>query len=431
MEDRDVQKDYKKLFDELILKEFDINNFHIQALIKKEPKEHSEYLRQLIKNDYSIDNLREISNRKLSSDKLREDKLRDAKPSSEEHNQKFDFIPKSYEEVRSEIIQIFNNLLLGNTILLKSRQGYSTFDFSLHDYIELRLYVENLIRQTYYQNTLNGHQKAHISYLKDLVIRTSGVIEYLHSRSFKVKVASFLLGGLFQPKSSSDGTDFNYSPTELPSSLNNHRCGITCTTSNKGNIKDTVIVGYSDYRSGVNVIRTSDHSSIYLNSFHIKVDKDSSLGNSFSSFKNFILNEYSSKEIFSDLAIQEALEVNFTGQDVIEALVNLGYNVIVVTDNLSLGSQSSLKEVAEKYLSFELTKSYEYLPSHLDDISLLKEDYKYQRQYHNNLSKSRYNSHKNSSRKFNHSNHNSRKVVRQFTRNVIRQSSHIKYSGRR
>lgn len=118
MEDRDVQKDYKKLLDELILKEFDINNFHIQALIKKEPKEYSEYLRQLIKNDYSIDNLREISNRKLSSDKLREDKLRDAKPSSEEHNQKFDFIPKSYEEVRSEIIQIFNNLLLGNTILL-------------------------------------------------------------------------------------------------------------------------------------------------------------------------------------------------------------------------------------------------------------------------------------------------------------------------
>lgn len=431
MEDRDVKKDHKKLFDELILKEFDINNFHIQALIKKEPKEHSEYLRQLIKNDYSIDNLREISNRKLSSDKLREDKLREDKPSSEEHNQKFDFIPKSYEEVRSEIIQTFNNLSLGNTILLKSRQGYSTFDFSFHDYIELRLYVENLIRQTYYQNTLNGHQKAHISYLKDLVIRTSGVIEYLHSRSFKVKVASFLLGSLFQQKSSSDGSDFNYSSTELPSSLNNHRCGITCTTSNRGDIKDTVIVGYSDYRSGVNVIRTSDYSAIYLNSFHIKADKDSSLGNSFSSFKNFILNKYSSKEIFSDLAIQEALEVNFTGQDIVEALANIGYNVIVVTDNLSLGSQSSLKEVAEKYLSFELTKSYEYLPSHLDDISLLKEDYKYQRQYHNNLSKFRYNSHKNSSRKFNHSNHNSRKVVRQFTRNVIRQSSHIKYSGRR
>lgn len=408
MEDRDVQKDYKKLLDELILKDFDINNFHIQALLKKEPKEYSEYLRQLIKNDYSVDNLRELS------------------------QEKFDFIPKSYEEVRSEIIQTFNNLSSGNTILLKSRQGYSTFDFSLHDYIELRLYVENLIRQTYYQNTLNGHQKAHISYLKDLVIRTSGVIEYLYSRSFKVKVASFLLGSLFQPKGlQSDGYGQNYSSTELPSSLNNHRCGITCTTSNKGDIKDTVIVGYSDYRSGVNVIRTSDHSSIYLNSFHIKADKDPSLGNSVSSFKNFILNEYSSKEIFFDLAIQEALEVNFTGQDVIEALVNLGYNVIVVTDNLSLGSQSSLKEVAEKYLSFELTKSYEYLPSHLDDISPLKEDYKYQRQYHNNLSKFRYNSHKNSSRKFNHSNHNSRKVVRQFTRNVIRQSSYIKYSGRR
>lgn len=430
MEDRDVQKDYKKLLDELILKEFDINNFHIQALIKKEPKEHSEYLRQLIKNDYSIDNLREISNRKLSSDKLREDKLRDAKPSSEEHNQKFDFIPKSYEEVRSEIIQIFNNLSLGNTILLKSRQGYSTFDFSLHDYIELRLYVENLIRQTYYQNTLNGHQKAHISYLKDLVIRTSGVIEYLHSRSFKVKVASFLLGSLFQSKGlQSDGYCQNYSPTDLQSSLPNHRSGITCTISNRGNINDTIIVGYFDYRSGINVIRTSDYSSIYLNSFFIK--NDSELGNSFSSFKDFLKKENIKYELYTDLAIQEALEVNFTGQDVIEALVNLGYNVIVVTDNLSLGSQSSLKEVAEKYLSFELTKSYEYLSSHLDDISLLKEDYKYQRQYHNNLSKSRYNSHKNSSRKFNHSNHNSRKVVRQFTRNVIRQSSHIKYSGRR
>lgn len=35
MEDRDVQKDYKKLLNELILKEFDINNFHIQVLIKK------------------------------------------------------------------------------------------------------------------------------------------------------------------------------------------------------------------------------------------------------------------------------------------------------------------------------------------------------------------------------------------------------------
>lgn len=83
MEDRDVQKDYKKLLDELILKEFDINNFHIQALIKKESKEYSDYLRQLIKNDYSIDNLRELS------------------------QEKFDFIPKSYEEVRSEIIQTF------------------------------------------------------------------------------------------------------------------------------------------------------------------------------------------------------------------------------------------------------------------------------------------------------------------------------------
>lgn len=411
MEDRDVQKDYKKLLNELILKEFDINNFHIQALIKKEPKEYSEYLRQLIKNDYSIDNLREISSE-----------------NSEGHSQKFDFIPKSYEEVRNEIIQIFNNLSPGNSILLKSRQGYNTFDFSLHDYIELRLYVESLIRQTYYQNTLNGHQKAHISYLKDLFIKTSGVIEYLHSRSFKVKVASFLLGGLFQPKSSSDGTDFNYSPTELPSSLNNHRCGITCTTSNKGNIKDTVIVGYSDYRSGVNVIRTSDHSSIYFNSFFVK--NDSELGNSFSSFKDFLKKENPKFELYTDLAIQEALEVNFTGQDVIEALTNLGYNVIVVTDNFSLG-KSSLKEVAEKYLSFELTKSYEYLPSHLDEISILKEDHKYQRQYHNNLSKFHYNSHKNSSRKFNHSNHNSRKVVRQFTRNVIRQSSHIKYSGRR
>lgn len=143
MEDRDVQKDYKKLLDELILKEFDINNFHIQALIKKESKEYSDYLRQLIKNDYSIDNLRELS------------------------QEKFDFIPKSYEEVRSEIIQTFNSLSSGNTIILKyyhkSRQGYSTFDFSLHDYIELRLYVENLIRQTYYQNILNSRQKAHIS----------------------------------------------------------------------------------------------------------------------------------------------------------------------------------------------------------------------------------------------------------------------------
>lgn len=413
MEDRDVQKDYKKLLDELILKEFDINNFHIQALLKKEPKEYLDYLRQLIKNNYSIDNLRELS------------------------QEKFDFIPKSYEEVRSEIIQTFNNLSSGNTIILKSyhksRQGYSTFDFSLHDYIELRLYVENLIRQTYYQNILNSRQKAHISYLKDLVIRTSGVIEYLHSRSFKVKVASFLLGSLFQPKSSSDGSDFNYSPTELPSSLNNHRCGITCTTSNrgtiKGNIKDTVIVGYSDYRSGINVIRTSDYSSIYLNSFFIK--NDSELGNSFSSFKDFLKKENIKYELYTDLAIQEALEVNFTGQDVIEALTNLGYNVIVVTDNFSLSNPPSLKDVADKYLSFELTKSYEYLPSHLDEISILKEDYKYQRQYHNNLSKFRYNSHKNSSRKFNHSNHNSRKVVRQFTRNVIRQSSHIKYSGRR
>lgn len=424
MEDRDVQKDYKKLFDELILKEFDINNFHIQALIKKEPKEHSEYLRQLIKNDYSIDNLREISNRKLSEDK--------PQPGSSNQEdllvKKFDFIPKSYEEVRNEIIQTFNNLS-GNIILLKSRQGYSTFDFSLHDYIELRLYVENLIRQTYYQNILNSQQKAHISYLKDLVIKTSGVIEYLHSRPFKVKVASFLLDNLFQPKSSSDGTDFNYSSTELPSSLPNHRCGITCTISNRGNINDTVIVGYSDYRSGVNIIRTSDYSSIYLNSFFIK--NDSELGNSFSSFKDFLKKENIKYELYTDLAIQEALEVNFTGQDVIEALTNLGYNVIVVTDNFSLSNPPSLKDVADKYLSFELTKSYEYLPSHLDEISILKEDYKYQRQYHNNLSKSRYNSHKNSSRKFNHSNHNSRKVVRQFTRNVIRQSSHIKYSGRR
>lgn len=74
------------------------------------------------------------------------------------------------------------------------------------------------------------------------------------------------------------------------------------------------------------------------------------------------------------------------------------------------------------------TEDYKKL---LGEISILKEDYKYQRQYHNNLSKFRYNFHKNSSRKFNHSNHNSRKVVRQFTRNVIRQSSHIKYSGRR
>lgn len=424
MEDRDVQKDYKKLLDELILKEFDINNFHIQALIKKESKEYSDYLRQLIKNDYSIDNLREISNGKFSEDK----------PSQESSNQedllvkKFDFIPKSYEEVRNEIIQTFNNLS-GNIILLKSRQGYSTFDFSLHDYIELRFYVENLIRQTYYQNILNSQQKAHISYLKDLVIKTSGVIEYLHSRPFKVKVASFLLGNLFQPKSSSDGTDFNYSSTELPSSLPNHRCGITCTISNRGNINDTVIVGYSDYRSGVNIIRTSDYSSIYLNSFFIK--NDSELGNSFSSFKDFLKKENIKYELYTDLAIQEALEVNFTGQDVIEALTNLGYNVIVVTDNFSLSNPPSLKDVADKYLSFELTKSYEYLPSHLDEISILKEDYKYQRQYHNNLSKFRYNSHKNSSRKFNHSNHNSRKVVRQFTRNVIRQSSHIKYSGRR
>lgn len=154
MEDRDVQKDYKKLFDELILKEFDINNFHIQALIKKEPKEHSEYLRQLIKNDYSIDNLREISNRKLSSDKLREDKLRDAKPSSEEHNQKFDFIPKSYEEVRSEIIQIFNNLLLGNTILLKSRynshkNSSRKFNHSNHNSRKVvRQFTRNVIRQS-------------------------------------------------------------------------------------------------------------------------------------------------------------------------------------------------------------------------------------------------------------------------------------------
>lgn len=424
MEDRDVQKDYKKLLDELILKEFDINNFHIQVLVKKEPKEYLDYLRQLIKNDYSIDNLREISNGKFSEDK----------PSQESSNQedllvkKFDFIPKSYEEVRNEIIQTFNNLS-GNIILLKSRQGYSTFDLSLHDYIELRLYVENLIRQTYYQNILNSRQKAHISYLKDLVIKTSGVIEYLHSRPFKVKVASFLLGNLFQPKSSSDGTDFNYSSTELPSSLPNHRCGITCTISNRGNINDTIIVGYSDYRSGINVIRTSDYSSIYLNSFFIKNDPE--LGNSFSSFKDFLKKENIKYELYTDLAIQEALEVNFTGQDVIEALTNLGYNVIVVTDNFSLSNPPSLKDVADKYLSFELTKSYEYLPSHLDEISILKEDYKYQRQYHNNLSKFRYNSHKNYSRKFNHSNHNSRKVVRQFTRNVIRQSSHIKYSGRR
>lgn len=69
MEDRDVQKDYKKLLNELILKEFDINNFHIQALIKKEPKEYSDYLRQLIKNDYSVDDLREINNGKPSEDK--------------------------------------------------------------------------------------------------------------------------------------------------------------------------------------------------------------------------------------------------------------------------------------------------------------------------------------------------------------------------
>lgn len=410
MEDRDVQKDYKKLLDELILKEFDINNFHIQALIKKESKEYSDYLRQLIKNDYSIDNLRELS------------------------KEKFDFLPKSYEEVRNEIIQTFNNLPSGNTRLLKSyhksRQGYNTFDFSLHDYIELRLYVENLIRQTYYQNILNSRQKAHISYLKDLVIRTSGVIEYLHSRSFKVKVASFLLGSLFKSKGlQSDGYCQNYSPTDLSSSLPNHRCRITCTSSNRGNINDTVIVGYSDYRSGVNVIRTSDYSAIYLNSFFIK--NDSELGNSFSSFKDFLKKENIKFELYTDLAIQEALEVNFTGQDVVEALTNLGYNVIVVTDNFSLSSQPSLKEVAEKSFSFELTKSYEYLPSHIDDISILKEDYKYQRQYHNNLSKFRYNSHKNSSRKFNHSNHNSRKAVRQFTRNVIRQSSHIKYSGRR
>lgn len=344
MEDRDVQKDYKKLLDELILKEFDINNFHIQALIKKESKEYSDYLRQLIKNDYSIDNLREISNGKFSEDK----------PSQESSNQedllvkKFDFIPKSYEEVRNEIIQTFNNLS-GNIILLKSRQGYSTFDFSLYDYIELRLYVENLIRQTYYQNILNSQQKAHISYLKDLVIKTSGVIEYLHSRPFKVKVASFLLGNLFQPKSSSDGTDFNYSSTELPSSLPNHRCGITCTISNRGNINDTVIAGYSDYRSGVNIIRTSDYSSIYLNSFFIK--NDSELGNSFSSFKDFLKKENIKYELYTDLAIQEALEVNFTGQDVIEALTNLGYNVIVVTDNFSLSNPPSLKDVADKYLS--------------------------------------------------------------------------------
>lgn len=410
MEDRDVQKDYKKLLDELILKEFDINNFHIQALIKKEPKEYSDYLRQLIKNDYSVDNLREINNVGLSQEK-------------------FDFIPKSYEEVRSEIIQTFNNLSSGNTIILKSRQGYSTFDFSLHDYIELRLYVENLIRQTYYQNILNSRQKAHISYLKDLVIRTSGVIEYLHSRSFKVKVASFLLGSLFQSKGlQSDDYCQNYSPTDLQSSLPNHRSGITCTISNRGNINDTIIVGYSDYRSGINVIRTSDYSSIYLNSFFIK--NDSELGNSFSSFKDFLKKKNIKYELYTDLAIQEVLEVNFTGQDVIEALTNLGYNVIVVTDNFFLSNPPSLKDVADKYLSFELTKSYEYLPSHLDEISILKEDYKYQRQYHNNLSKFRYNSHKNSSRKFNHSNHNSRKVVRQFTRNVIRQSSHIKYSGR-
>ena len=163
-------------------------------------------------------------------------------------SQKFDFIPKSYEEVRSEIIQTFNSLSSGNTIILKSyhksRQGYSTFDFSLHDYIELRLYVENLIRQTYYQNILNSRQKAHISYLKDLVIRTSGVIEYLHSRSFKVKVASFLLGSLFKSKGlQSDGYCQNYSPTDLSSSLPNHRCGITCTISNRGNTNDTVIVG--------------------------------------------------------------------------------------------------------------------------------------------------------------------------------------------
>lgn len=416
MEDRDVQKDYKKLLNELILKEFDINNFHIQALIKKEPKEYSDYLRQLIKNDYSVDNLREISNGKPSEDK----------PSLG----KFNFLPKSYEEVRNEIIQTFNNLSSGNTILLKSRQGYNTFDFSFHDYIELRLYVEDLIRQTYYQNILNSRQKSHISYLKDLVIKTSGVVEYLHSRSFKVKVASFLLGSLFQSKGlQSDGYCQNYSPTDLQRSLPKHRSGITCTISNRGNINDTIIVGYSDYRSGINVIRTSDYSSIYLNSFFIK--NDSELGNSFSSFKDFLKKENIKYELYTDLAIQEALEVNFTGQDVIEALTNLGYNVIVVTDNFSLSNPSSLKDVADKYLSFELTKSYEYLPSHLDEISILKEDYKYQRQYHNNLSKFRYNSHKNSSRKFNHSNHNSRKVVRQFTRNVIRQSSHIKYSGRR
>lgn len=316
MEDRDVQKDYKKLLNELILKEFDINNFHIQALIKKEPKEYLDYLRQLIKNNYSIDNLREINNVGLSQEK-------------------FDFIPKSYEEVRSEIIQTFNNLSSGNTIILKSRQGYSTFDFSLHDYIELRLYVENLIRQTYYQNILNSRQKSHISYLKDLVIRTSGVIEYLHSRSFKVKVASFLLGSLFQSKGlQSDGYCQNYSPTDLQSSLPNHRSGITCTISNIGNINDTIIVGYSDYRSGINVIRTSDYSSIYLNSFFIK--NDSEFGNSFSSFKDFLKKENIKYELYTDLAIQEALEVNFTGQDVIEALTNLGYNVIVVTDNFFL-----------------------------------------------------------------------------------------------
>lgn len=169
----------------------------------------------MIKNDYSIDNLRELSKGKFSKGKLSKESL-----DSEEQSQKFDFIPKSYEEVRSEIIQTFNSLSSGNTIFLKSyhksRQGYNTFDFSLHDYIELRLYVENLIRQTYYQNILNSRQKAHISYLKDLVIRTSGVIEYLHSRSFKVKVASFLLGSLFKSKGlQSDGYCQNYSPTDL------------------------------------------------------------------------------------------------------------------------------------------------------------------------------------------------------------------------
>ena len=175
----------------------------------------------MIKNDYSVDNLREISNGKPCEDK----------PSLG----KFNFLPKFYEEVRNEIIQTFNNLSSGNTILLKSRQGYNTFDFSFHDYIELRLYIEDLIRQTYYQNILNSWQKSHISYLKDLVIKTSGVVEYLHSRPFKVKVASYLIGSLFQSKGSSDGIDFNYSPTELPSSLNKFHtcCGVTSTVTIK------------------------------------------------------------------------------------------------------------------------------------------------------------------------------------------------------